>query len=85
MNAVQAAALEKTAFLLERGADPNARDRRGFTALHRAAEMGLLDIARMLLGRGASPDLEAEGHTPRSLAMKRNNADMIALLNTPGF
>jgi hypothetical protein len=85
MNTVQAAALEKTAFLLERGADPNARDRRGFTALHRAAEMGLLDIARMLLARGASPDLEAEGHTPRSLAMKRNNADMIALLNTTGF
>jgi ankyrin repeat protein len=81
MNAVQAANLPAVAFMLSRGADVNAQDYRGFTALHRAAEMGLLDIAKTLIGAGASPLLDAEGHSPRSFANDRGDPDMINLLS----
>jgi hypothetical protein len=80
MNAVQGKSTEKVSALLDRGADANAGDNRGFTALHRAAEMGLLEIAGMLLSRGAAPDCQAEGHTPLSLAEKRGNPEIVALL-----
>jgi ankyrin repeat protein len=62
----------------------NARDRRAFTALHRAAEMGHLDVLRLLLERGASPNPEAEGHTPRSLAEGRGNRDVVVVLESYG-
>jgi hypothetical protein len=84
MNAVQAASLESTTLLLDRGADANARDMRGFTALHRAAEMGLADIVRLLLDRGATVEVDAEGHTPRSLAEGRGRNDILAMLQSPG-
>jgi hypothetical protein len=35
----------------------------------------------MLLDRGASPNPEAEGHTPRSLAEARGETDIVALLS----
>ncbi|MBL8262212.1 MAG: ankyrin repeat domain-containing protein [Xanthomonadaceae bacterium] len=81
MNAVQAGSLEQAALLLDRGADANARDMRGFTSLHRAAEMGLVDIVCLLLDRGASIDVDAEGHTPRSLAEGRDRKDILALFD----
>jgi ankyrin repeat protein len=39
--------------LLERGADINAEDHRGWTALHAAAVNGHVDVVRLLLERGA--------------------------------
>ena len=68
-------------FLLDHGADVNARDRRGFTALHRAAEMGHLDVTQLLLDRGATPNPDAKGDTPRSLAEGRNRKEIVAILN----
>ncbi len=81
MNAVQSGSLEKAAFLLDRGADANVRDKRGFTALHRAAEMGHINITQLLLNRAAAPNLEAEGHTPRSLAEGHNREEIVAILD----
>lgn len=81
MNAVQDASLEQATLLLDRGAEANARDLRGFTALHRAAEMGLVGIVRLLLDRGASIDVDAEGHTPRSLAEGRERRDILAMFD----
>jgi len=78
MNAAQA---EKAAFLLDQSADPNARDHRSFIALHRAAEMGHLEVARMLLARDASPNIGAQGDTPLSLATKRNHEEMVTLMS----
>jgi ankyrin repeat protein len=71
--------------LLEHGADVNARDLRGFTSLHRAAEMGDLDTVRLLLERGASSNPEAGGHTPRSFAEGRGHDEIVALLDTVSF
>jgi len=80
MNQVQARNPGHVRWLLEHGADPNARDTRGFTALHRAAEMGERECAELLLERGAAVDVEAMGHTPRSLAQARNEHEIVALL-----
>src|SRR5262249_37926741 len=68
MTAVEQRGQEKVELLLDRGADANAADKRGFTALHRAAELGQLNLVRLLLRRGARPHPEAEGQTPLSLA-----------------
>ena len=80
MNAVQGAEMEKATYLLDRGANPNARDQRGFTALHRAAEMGFADLVGLLLDRGSISNPQREGHTPRSLAEARGHKTVVALL-----
>ena len=54
----------------------------GITALHRAAEMGEVAIAELLLDRGAFAHSEAQGHTPRSLAIFRDATAVVALLDS---
>ena len=81
MTNVQSGDLAKVSFLLDRGADPNARDHRGFTSLHRAAEMGHQELVELLLQRGADVNPEAEGHTPRSLAEGRNELEILKMLD----
>ena len=81
MTAVQGENLDWVDFLLDHGADPNACDGRGFTALHRAAEMGRVELVRRLLDAGARADTEAEGHTPLSLALSRKEEEVITLLS----
>lgn len=83
MNAVQeqSISIEMVSFLLDRGADPNATDNRGFTALHRAAEFGQLGIVQLLLDRGANRHPESEGYTPQSLAQIRGHDAVVRLLS----
>jgi ankyrin repeat protein len=81
MVAVQRSNPEKVRFLIDRGADLDAHDHRGFTALHRAAEAGFVDLVRVLLDRGASPNPDADGQTPRSLALERGQKEAVALLD----
>ena len=52
MNAVQDGSVEKATYLLDEGADINAVDACGFTALHRAAEMGKAELVKILVARG---------------------------------
>ncbi|KAL7765148.1 hypothetical protein ACKLNR_003064 [Fusarium oxysporum f. sp. zingiberi] len=61
-----------TKLLLEKGASANAKNRRGETALHRAAEMkGSGTTMEKLLSYGAEIDArDAWGHTPLHLAAK---------------
>lgn len=48
--------------LLERGADPNSTDTRGYTALMYAARLGLLENVRLLVAYGADPSrLQGDG------------------------
>ena len=54
-------------------------DARGFSALHRAAEMGQADIINRLLAHGADPDRVAAGeHTPRTLARGRGHQALLS-------
>lgn len=46
--------------LLENGADPNAREQGGFTALHAAAQNGDLESIRALIFHGADLDLRTD-------------------------
>jgi ankyrin repeat protein len=73
--------IEQMRTLLGHGSDVSDRDRRGFAGLHGACEMGKLAVARLLLHHGASPNPEAEGHTPRSLAGGRRYREIVAALD----
>lgn len=55
----------------------------GYTALHLAASFGQLEMARMLLGRGADPNvvaLNAERVTPLHCAVSGKHRDVVGLL-----
>lgn len=54
-TAISLASLGGVRMLLDHGADPNARDRLGGTALHTALNMEQFTIAELLLERGANP------------------------------
>lgn len=47
--------------LLDRGANPNVRDKSGFTVLQQACRAGTLDVATLLLQKGADPE---SSHSP---------------------
>ena len=56
--------------LLDHGADPNQRDNKGETALHKAAKVGNADNVRLLIQRGADPlAVNHGGRTPLLTAM----------------
>lgn len=48
-------------FLLERGANPNATDRDGWTPLNVAAGWGYTEIVKLLLQHGADANAKAGG------------------------
>jgi uncharacterized protein len=67
--------------LLEAGADPNARQGGGFTALHAAAQTGDNAMATDLLEHGADPTLATDdGRTPLSIAEEQGHVELAALL-----
>jgi uncharacterized protein len=57
---------ETMALLLERGADPNARQQADYTPLHGAASRGDVEMAKLLLAHGA--DRNAKGSDGQSIA-----------------
>jgi ankyrin repeat protein len=63
--------------LLERGADPNARQQLGFTAFHAAASRGDIEMATILLQHGADPHLRTEDG--------KNSVDIAEKYNQPAF
>jgi ankyrin repeat protein len=64
-----------------RGADVNARDRQGMTALADAAQLGWAEGAQLLIGRGARVDLaDDRGETPLILATQARDVQMARLL-----
>lgn len=67
--------------LLAHGADPDAKQHKGYTALMSAAQHGDLDLMALLLDYGATPDLADEaGQTPLDYAREGCHADAVALL-----
>lgn len=68
--------------LLDLGVVVDARDEFGETALHHAARLGRLGIARLLLERGADPNAEHAGYpeNPLHLAIAGEHLDVFMLL-----
>jgi ankyrin repeat protein len=86
---------ETVALLLDKGADPDAVDANGFTALHYAAKRkGAAEIVSALLAHGAKPNVRLhqekptvtpngvvlQGATPLALAAEINNLDAVRAL-----
>ncbi len=72
--------------LLERGADPNARDGAGATPLMESIQAGKLEVARLLVQKaGAKPGLRDDsGTTALHMAVKSRNAQACRLLLEAG-
>jgi len=68
--------------LLDLGMSPDAHDDQNFTALHCTTHCGALEIARLLIARGAEidPCELRHGGTPLTHACYHERADMIELL-----
>jgi len=83
--AVQMGNAKKARSLLDRGAEPNAKDRLGTTALHLAALWGHKDIVSMLIAQGADVNAtDDERWTPLHVAAMKGNAELLEVLMAHG-
>lgn len=91
MQAAQAGALDLVQILLDAGANPNAANAGGYTALDYAADRAPIwttlpqgrrgDVVRALLAKGARRDRAgADRVTPLERARRAGNADVVAAL-----
>ena len=68
--------------LLDHGADPNAVRSDGSSPLMEAAGSGKADWCKLLLERGANPDLKnAEGDTASGIARQNNHPDVAEMID----
>ncbi len=73
---------ETMLMLLERGADPNARQQLDYTALHGAASRGDIEMAKLLLAHGANRNAKAsDGLTPADVARKYGKSEFAEWLD----
>lgn len=71
--------------LIRRGADPNHRDRDGWSAIHWAAEEGHQEIVSFLLNHGANPNaVSSYGTSPLHCAANGGNPAIVSLLLNTG-
>ena len=70
--------------LLEAGADKNAEDPSGNTALMLAAENSHVEIGRLLLEAGADKEQAGDGYTALMLAAKNDHVEIARLLLEAG-
>src|SRR5262249_17153801 len=65
--------------LLEKGADPKARDKDGVTTVIRAAFNGDPETMKMLIARGVDVNARADYDTALAVAVNRNDSGMVDL------
>lgn len=74
-----------TKFLLQRGANPNIRDKKGVSPLQLAVGLGFVDGVDALLHSGAEIDVnDKAGETPLIAAVHRRDVALIRLLLSNG-
>jgi quinoprotein dehydrogenase-associated probable ABC transporter substrate-binding protein len=84
-NAIVAADLQRVQYLLEHGADVNARFSDGHTPLTNATRFGFDDIAKWLVEHKADPNRADISHwTPLMYAAWNDSADEVGMLVTHG-
>lgn len=72
-------------FLLQRGADPNIRNRKGITPLQLATALGFTDGVDALIKGGASVNVaDQTGETPLIAAVHARNVPLVRLLLDKG-
>ncbi|OBT79526.1 hypothetical protein VF21_01313 [Pseudogymnoascus sp. 05NY08] len=73
--------ISKVAKLISAGANVNARDRWGWSALSMCGYGGHVEICRLLLDHGADlNNMDVDGDTPESLATNRGHANIVIML-----
>lgn len=82
LEAIRQADAPAVSSLLSEGADPNAAQGDGLSALHIAAEEGYVEIVRVLLDAGARVDARTllSDYTPLHLASQNARADVVRAL-----
>lgn len=78
------ATYEDIVYLIETGCEPNQLDKYDHSPLHEATDMGLYDVVRALLDKGANPNIG--DFPPLSLIINRAeiNLKVIKLLLSKG-
>jgi uncharacterized protein len=77
--------VEKVRSLLDSGADVNAKDERGWTALLWAISRGQIDLVKLLLDKGSDVNAKGEhGWTPLMEAANRGQLEVAELLLKKG-
>lgn len=72
-------------FLLQRGADPNIRNKRGVSPLQLATSLGFIEGAEELIKGGASVNVSDQtGETPLIAAVHARNVPMVRMLLAKG-
>jgi ankyrin repeat protein len=76
--------LEVVRYLLDQGAEVNARDQRGGTALIEATFAGHIDVVKELLLRGADININSESGTALDVALERKDQTVASYLRHHG-
>ncbi len=72
-------------FLLQRGADPNIRNKKGITPLQLATAMGFTDGVEALIKGGANVNVgDQTGETPLIAAVHQRNPELVRVLLAKG-
>jgi ankyrin repeat protein len=72
-------------FLLQRGADPNIRNKKGITPLQLATAMGFVDGVEALIKGGANVNVgDQTGETPLIAAVHQRNPELVRVLLAQG-